>query len=382
MFTSPEWIAISILALTALIAGRLGLRHHSFLLQGDDKRLSTSKTTAYVWTLFTVAVLASLLVQAAVKGGAELQVYVKTLNDLPSNTYLLFLGGPFAALVGAKGIVTARLANGSLQKSTNEAEITVDQLYKDDAGNGDLIDIQFLLFNALALLWALVSFLKDPSAGLPDVPDGIAGLTSVAALAYLGNKAVGNNTLGINRISPVDARPGETITLYGANFFAPGGDWRSDITVTIGGSNAEVVDASDTRSVLHVVVPASIGPAQGVLVAVTNSTQPGTAATATMNMNIIPDGLAIRDVTPRPVRTGEDMKVFGAFLMPPDMNVDVVEVRFVDVEVPIKTVIDRESIVVTVPSGALPDGSHDQDVVLTVRRDQFAANRTIKVVSP
>ena len=106
-------------------------------LIGTDGRTSTSKTQAGLWTVVLAWGIAFLLGQHLFED--------QSLNSvLPQDTwdqYLIVLGGPFAAAVLAKGIVTYKLANGSLTKTiVGPDAATISQVLQDDANQTDLVD--------------------------------------------------------------------------------------------------------------------------------------------------------------------------------------------------------------------------------------------------
>lgn len=197
------------------------------LVVGADGRLSTSRTITAAWTLVVAwSITTVLLIVIARSGlqGCDLATdFGNKLHPL-SDTYLLLLGGPFAALVLAKGITLSRLNNGSLVKTTNDAGIKPADLVSNDSGEADLVDFQFCLFNLIALVFVVVAFAWHPDAGLPAIPTALAGLTSASALAYTTNKAFVDNQPVINSVD-VTVKPHEslgTLTVKGTNLGTPG----------------------------------------------------------------------------------------------------------------------------------------------------------------
>ena len=231
------------------------------LLSGGDGRLSTSKTIAAAWTL----VVAWMLLTGAI---ARLATGAGVGDMAVSADYLLLLGGPFASAVLAKGIVTTRLANGTLQKSSAPADapLQATDLVSDDAGRTDLVDSQYALFNLLALGIVVATFVIHPELGLPAVPSGLLAVTSAAAAAYVGNKAIAAASPQIARVDPGSARPGQTVTLLGSNLVPAGADAPTPnptppapapapaVTVTVDGVPAPLV-GSATASAVAVRVP-------------------------------------------------------------------------------------------------------------------------------
>jgi len=159
------------------------------MLLGADGRASTSKATAALWTVVVVFMLSTTLTIVLAKENVT-EIPVGKLGE----NYMLLLGGPFAALVLAKGITVTRMKDGTLTKAAQVPVFSTADLAANDAGQTDLVDFQFLIFNGLLVLYVLARFVSDPAAGLPDIPLQLAGLTSLSALTYTANKAVASDT--------------------------------------------------------------------------------------------------------------------------------------------------------------------------------------------
>jgi hypothetical protein len=180
---------------------------------GADGRVSTSQTVVYGWT----GVFASALVvmaTLAVSGRLTPEQAFQTGSNW--DTYLLLLGGPFASAVIAKGIVSYQTQQDPNAKSgtlatagtANTMSMTVaDGPSATDIVNGDgnepsLVDTQYSIFSLIAILYFVglfVANLDKYAAGavsaskaewFPQIPSALLGLTSLAALTYVGNKAV------------------------------------------------------------------------------------------------------------------------------------------------------------------------------------------------
>ena len=172
--------------------------HGRNIFIGKDLRASTSKTIAILWTLILAYILL-VLVFVAISDGQFGPAF-----DLISPTpylYLVLIGGPFAAAVGAKIVVTSKIADNTLQKS--QAENTgVGDLFTDDDANTDLVDTQYTLFNLVAVIIVLGQFVYRPGFGAPEIPGFLAALTGASAAAYLGSKATVSNKPSIERVLP------------------------------------------------------------------------------------------------------------------------------------------------------------------------------------
>lgn len=194
---------------------------------GDDKRLSTSKVQVGIWTIAVVWALGLLFAHVLweEKGtdlteqatGTEQADREPVIPDDVWGDYLILLGGPFAALVLAKGITTWKVENGSLQKTINESgKAEIKQVLADDEGHTDLVDSQYLLFNVVALGWFIAALIDEVE--LPSMPPVLLALTSGAAALYVSNKAAGTNKPTITGVTPATVRPGDSVTITGQNF--------------------------------------------------------------------------------------------------------------------------------------------------------------------
>ena len=216
---------------------------------GADGRVSTSKTIGALWTL-TFATALVVLTAMVWFGGLSVE---ESFGD-DWDSYLLLLGGPFAAAVLAKGITANKVgADPTAKTSTAAASGTAlptavttsdmprtTDLVANDAGETSLADTQYVVFSFVALLYFLGSFIrllvnyasKSCADGvttastaaecvqgitLPQIPPSILGLTSLAALTYVGNKAVQTSGIRFAEISPNPVSPGGIVTIKVVN---------------------------------------------------------------------------------------------------------------------------------------------------------------------
>ena len=204
-------------------------------LLGADGRISTSKTAVAAWTLVFVAALTLL---SGMVWFADLSAEAAFGSDWDS--YFLLLGGPFAAAVLAKGITVGRLSNDPSAKSSTSAAsatalptaqqvpdngATPIDIVANDAGETDLIDTQYSLFTLVAVVYFvgalvnnLVSYTHLPAGaagtvGLPEIPSALLGLTSAAALTYVGNKAVQTSGLRVVDLTPNPVQAGAAVSV-------------------------------------------------------------------------------------------------------------------------------------------------------------------------
>ena len=185
------------------------------ILVGKDNRISTSKISALAWTLALGWAITSLLIAdwAGAPGG-----WHKLAAEGIKDEYLVLLGGPFVALIGAAAIVRAKLAAGTLTKAPAPGPPSVAQAFTDDAGQTDLVDSQYLFFGAIALIAFVVQFIREAGDGLPQLPTFLVALASAGTTAYVVNKAAGTDEPpSLVRVSPDRAAVGTPVTVVGRN---------------------------------------------------------------------------------------------------------------------------------------------------------------------
>lgn len=212
--------------------------YYQGLLVGTDKRLSTSKLNAALWTV----VLVYFLLALAVKSGFDTSTfsgYVQKTSPL----YLVLIGGPFAAAIVSKSIVSSAVDAGMQKESAAKPKLA--DIFSDDDGNTDLADTQYVIFNLIAAVIVVVEFVRVPTAGPPDIPAFLAILTGSSAAAYVTNKGVSaagstpfSNTPEIDQIVPPTAHVGEAIKILGSNMIPQGSS--TPPIILIGGIQAGI----------------------------------------------------------------------------------------------------------------------------------------------
>ena len=214
---AATWLAVALLSWVKRAEGGVIV-----MLIGRNGRFSTSYFQAWVWTLAICWGFAFFLAEAVVRKAKDLGVVG---NELDAD-YFLLLGGPFAALVVAQQIKSAKLSSGDVQ-AVSSPSTTVKDVVSSDDGRTDLVDTQYLLFNFVALAAFVVLFARNPT-DFPDLPDGLVLLTSGAALAYIGNKAVERNRPGITSVSLESGMGtpavGDLVRIRGFNFIPSGAE--------------------------------------------------------------------------------------------------------------------------------------------------------------
>jgi hypothetical protein len=151
------------------------------MVVGKDKRVSTSQAVALAWT-FTIVFMFLALMIAKWLGNPE---GWNALDNHLLPSYLLFLGGPYAAHAAAK-TKAASLNKAAAAVGTP----SVGDLIADDSGDTDLADFQYVVFNALTIIYVVVTFAGHLQAGPPDISPVLVGLALTSAGTYSVNKLV------------------------------------------------------------------------------------------------------------------------------------------------------------------------------------------------
>jgi hypothetical protein len=166
-------------------------RFFTALINGRDGRWSTSKAGYLFWTYALLFAFLTILLHTGGEGLDDLEL---------SEQYLLLLGLPGAAALGAKGLTQSNVDSGKVTTKPakpNDPETNpatgIGQLFSNDSGNADLMDSQYLAFNLLLLGYFLTQFLAAESTTLPTLPDTLVGLAGVSAASYLGKKGLEND---------------------------------------------------------------------------------------------------------------------------------------------------------------------------------------------
>ena len=265
-------VVVGILTLVTLlglvdIAGRVGPGKPglSALFNGKDQRASTSKIQYLLWTLLLGYILAFVAAYAAITSGTFQCGTDVTRFCIPGDEaiwtpYLILLGVPAATAAVAKGIVSTKVSNGTLQK-TEAQQANLAQVATTDAGDADLVDIQYLLFNLIAFVYVLVVFINDDK--LATVPDLLLGLTSAAAGTFVLNKSLLNNKPLITSVTPSQIKPGDTLTVRGENLLVPDaeGSTPNTLNAKVAGLAAVAQRYGESKDTVTIQVPEGIATA-------------------------------------------------------------------------------------------------------------------------
>jgi hypothetical protein len=272
------------------------------LLVGSDNRLSTSKTTAFLWT----AVLIFMLLALALVFGLDRPKW-ETLIHTISPLYLVLLGGPFAAAVLAAGIVGSAVDAGTAQKSKAAAPKLAD-VFSDDEGSTDLVDTQYILFNLLVAGIVVAQFWHAPGSGAPPMPDFLAILTGGSAATYVANKGAttGSNSPSIDRIVPPTARIGSYVTILGSNFLAQG-DTKNPSVFIDGFPVTAVSDATADRVDAQIPLAVAFDASTVAL-----RTPSGAEATVTNKLTVVRDGVSVTSPASETKKAGDRLKLTGS----------------------------------------------------------------------
>jgi hypothetical protein len=226
--------------------GQKTRRRFWYIVLGADDRVSTSKVQLVLWTLALAYALLVIAFHDAVFPPGNLDP-----------RYLLLLGFPAGAAVGAKAITTGQMASGTVVKNPPAYEKktlpkALSDIVSNDQGDLDLGDTQYFLFTLVTLTAFFIGFFRSPTT-LPALPDTLVGLSSASAAAYVAKKATSSAPMTITAVSPQKGPAGTTAKVYGSNLGNPAsGTGPPD--VTMGGLTA-TVQGSWSGTVVPVAVP-------------------------------------------------------------------------------------------------------------------------------
>lgn len=252
---------------------------------GADGRVSTSKTVVYGWTGVFASVLV-IMASLAVSGRLTPEQAFQTGSNW--DAYLLLLGGPFASAVIAKGIVSYQTQQDPNSKSgtsatagtANAMSVTVAtgpsaaDIVNGDGNEPSLVDTQYSIFSLIAIFYfagLFVANLDKYAAGavsaskvewFPQIPSALLGLTSLAALTYVGNKAVQTQGLRVVSFSPNPAPASSPVLAKLVNLAPTATQANITIWVTDAAGNTQSLSASavDTAGdAVNFVSPAAPG---------------------------------------------------------------------------------------------------------------------------
>ncbi len=314
------------------------------LVVGQDNRASTSKTAALVWTYTLAAALLSFLI-------ARWMGHPGGLHNLDGQglnaQYAVLIGGPLGAAILAKGIVSSQVESGASAKPPAESASPA-QLVQGDSGETDLGDLQYLLFNVVALVFFYGEMLRAPQAGLPTIPDVLVGLTSVAAVGFVAKKTLAG-PVGITGVRPPEAAVGARVKVFTAGLIKSEADLPA-LTVSFGDAPANPAELSLTTTTTQgVLVDAVVPPGAAGEVDLELALPTGTPASLP-GFKVIPEIEAGQELRGRP---GDAVEVSTTGVTGLGDGLPGLKVTIADLEA--KAELDAgDRLVVTVPANAPP----------------------------
>lgn len=235
------------------------------MLVGADKRTSTSKTIAAIWSTLVAGSLFAFVV-------AKFADYPRALENMMhsglAGQYGLLIGGPLGAAIAAKAIVSGQVSKNSAAKSSGEGP-NMAQLVQNDAEETDLGDFQYVLFNLVAMVFFIGSLIESPTSGFPHIPDILLGLTSVAAAGYVTKKTLPSGAPS----AALDAAKGAELSqvmIKGSGLLIGEPPNETPLIVLFGSREARVIDKerAGTTDSIEVEVPKGLPQGKPVQVVV------------------------------------------------------------------------------------------------------------------
>ncbi len=254
------------------------------ILIGSDNRTSTSKTVMVLWTIAIAYGLVALLVADLLgdhRGwNAQLELGLQ-------EEYVLLLGGPYAAAIFAK-VTALSQARGDGRSAALPGSFSAGQIVSGDNGDTDVGDLQYVLFNVIALGYFLSQLLTGFENGFPKLPALLTGLVLTSASGYAAKKLIRQGGPALTSVIPAAAAPGTAgVLLYGTNLVAtaPTGSALPP-TIVVGGQHVvptafEAILGADR---LTLTIPPDAAPGAGTIGAVRADGQPALGPAGTDGM--------------------------------------------------------------------------------------------------
>jgi hypothetical protein len=209
------------------------------LVEGADRRLSTSKCQAVAWTAVAVFGVVEVFVERLLAGTSTSD------PTIPVNL-LIAMGFSAATMTAAKGITVSYVDSGLVNKGTSRAAPSKGGLVSDDDGVPDLSKIQMLAFTVIAVVVYVVrmSLQEKEPAEMVDIEPALMVLMGLSQGAYIGKKLTTTASPRVSGLSPATGKAGDTVTLAGLNF----GDEQDGGLVSIDGTPvADIKSWSDRK---------------------------------------------------------------------------------------------------------------------------------------
>lgn len=143
-----------------------------------------------------------------------------------------------------------------------EGQPSATDIVNGDSDSPSLVDTQYTIFSLIAILYFAGRFIANldkyaagavtaaKSVWFPQIPSALLGLTSLAALTYVGNKAVQTQGLRVVSFSPNPTPPDSSVRATLVNLPATATQANSSILITDDAGNTESrgVSAVDTAN--------------------------------------------------------------------------------------------------------------------------------------
>jgi len=259
---------IGTLVVLYVIYGVLG---HSWrlakLYEGADGRPSTSKFQFLLWTVVVIFSFTGLFAARCRLDSCDV---LSDLNQWPAHL-LIAMGLSAGTVVAAKGITSAYVASGRIQKTeapppgttlptpastpgTTPPTPSITRrgggLFTNDDGDPDLSKVQLLSWTLIAVGIYLIQVGARLHQGthsamlLPDIDGSLMVLMGLGQGAYLGKKLTTTDTARITGISLASGKPGTQITLSGLSF---GATQNGSLVTMDGATLTQTATWSDTQ---------------------------------------------------------------------------------------------------------------------------------------
>ena len=293
--------AIGVLALGVLwlLAGMAtGKWNPLDLIEGADRRLSTSKFQFFLWTAVVFFSYVALTVVRVWRHEYS------PLDGIPENV-LLVMGFSAGTATAAKAITTSYVASGQLLKPPADASSPAN-LVADDTNFPELAKIQSLGWTMLAIVLYLFYVFHAVHLGantqdattlpksLPDIGDVFMVLTGLANGTYLGKKLVSTAKVRLVALAPttISSTVGGLVTISGISLnLLP-----AATNVTMDGQilASKVLD----NGAVQFTVPPNTPPGQKVI----GLTVGGVPSDNTLSLLVLTTNITLTSLAPAPVQ--------------------------------------------------------------------------------
>ena len=234
------------------------------LVNGYDKRASTSKFQPALWTALVIWAYVAVLT-------ALWQAHPNALMPEYPVSVLIATGLAFITAAAAKVITGNNVSAGKEAKVDATTPMGAAPLFQNDAGEPELYKIQIMAFTLIAAAAYVASVLamlptlaglddatvKGTALDLPGISEGLLALMGIGTGAYLTRKfQAGTTTVLLKLLPDAVKRQGtdaeRTITVTGVNL----GDSQGATRVSIGANMLPVTPTDWTTTGFSFILPA------------------------------------------------------------------------------------------------------------------------------